>query len=104
MIKVYGASDDLLEIEGYDEIDCYDKVVRVCFDDGTVIRCSYSKPGLAVWWIKVERQGTARQSLEVCMDENADPYSDVFTIDAKVTRVVQHRKSDYRKERRANNG
>ena len=49
MIKVYGASDDLLEIEGYGEIDCYGKAVRVCFDDGTVIWCSYGKPDLAVW-------------------------------------------------------
>ena len=90
MVKVYGASDDLLEIEGYDEIDCYGKTVKVGFDDGTVIRCSYGKPGLAVWKIEVVKQGSAAQSLDVCMDENADPYSDVFTIDAQFTRCIAY--------------
>lgn len=90
MIKVYGASDDLLEIEGYGEIDCYGKAVRVCFDDGTVIWCSYGKPDLAVWQIEVETYGSARRSLELCMDEEAELYSDVFTIDAKVASVTLH--------------
>ena len=36
------------------------------------------------------KQGSAAQSLEVCMDENADPYSDVFTIDAQFTRCIAY--------------
>lgn len=94
MIKVYGSSDDLLEIEGYGEIDCYGKAVRVCFDDGTVIWCSYGKPDLAVWQIEVETYGSARRSLELCMDEEAELYSDVFTIDAKVSSVTLRRRTD----------
>ena len=92
MIKVYGYSDDLLCIDGHDEgeIDCYDKVVRIAFDDGTVIWCRYGKPDLAVWQIEVEAYGSARRSLELCTDENAEVYSDIFTIDAKVASVTLH--------------
>lgn len=88
MLKIYGASDDLVEIEGTsyrdDEIGCYDRDVRIRFVDGTAIRVGYSKETIAVWWIEVEKQGTAKQFLEVCEDENADIYSDIFYIDAEI--------------------
>ena len=88
MIKVYGCSDDLVEIENStykeDEIGCYDSDVRIRFLDGTVIRVGYSKPSLAVWWIEVEKQGTANQMLTICEDEEADIYSDVFVIDSEI--------------------
>lgn len=88
MVRVYGASDDLCEIEGSaypeDEIGCYDKDVHIRFTDGTVIRCSYPKSGLAVWAIDVEERGTAEQELHICEDEQAAIYSDIFTIDAEV--------------------
>lgn len=88
MIKVYGCSDDLVEIENStykeDEIGCYDSDVRIRFLDGTVIRVGYSKPNLAVWWIEVEKQGTAKQTLTICEDEEADVYSDVFVIDSEI--------------------
>ena len=91
MVKVYGYSDDLVEIEKidggkyeYDEIGCYEKNVRLRFADGTVIIIGYCKPNLGVWWIKVEQKGTANQRLTICEDEDADPYSDVFEIDADV--------------------
>lgn len=90
MVKIYGCSDDLVEIEGsnYDEaeIDCYDAYVRIFFTDGTIIRVGYSKPHLAVWYIEIEEKGTAKQALTICEDENADPYSDVFMIDAEIER------------------
>lgn len=87
MIKIYGASDDLLEIEGsdvVDEIGCFDCDVILVFSDGTIIRVHYGKPDLGVWSIMILRQGSARHLLTLCNDENADPYSDVFTIDAEV--------------------
>lgn len=93
MIKVYGYSDDLVEIEGSSykerEIDCYEKDVRIRFVDGTVIRVGYPKRSLlgedvAIWGIKVEKCGCAYQHLELCCNEDADPYSDIFTIDAEV--------------------
>ena len=53
MVKVYGVSDDLVEIEGSsyweDEIGCYDKDVRIWFCDGTVIRIRYADGG--IWQI-----------------------------------------------------
>lgn len=88
MIKVYGQSDDLVEIEGSnyreDEIGCYDSEVRICFTDETIIRVGYSKPETAIWYIIVENQGTAEQQLIVCEDEDAEIYSDIFEIDAEI--------------------
>lgn len=88
MVKIYGASDDLCEIEGgsykEDEIGCYDQDVRLRFTDGTVIRVGYPKADAAIWWIEVEKKGTAEQSLTVCNDEDARIYSDIFEIDAEV--------------------
>lgn len=88
MVKVYGASDDLCEIEGSeykeDEIGCYGSDVRIRFIDGTVIRVGYPKANDAIWWIDVEKRGTASQSLIVCDNEDAMPYSDVFEIDAEI--------------------
>ena len=88
MIKIYGYSDDFVEIENSsyeeNEIGCYDSIVRFCFTDGTIIRVGYSKENLAVWWIEVEKQGTADQRLEICNDEEAEIYSDIFYIDAEI--------------------
>ena len=86
MIKVYGCSDDLVEIEGNfnDEIGCYNRNVRIAFRDGTKILVGYGKPGLVVWRIEVERQGTAPQKLTVCEDEDAEIYSDIFEIDSPI--------------------
>lgn len=88
MVKVYGASDDLVEIEGskykHDEIGCYDQDVRLRFTDGTVIRVGYPKADVAVWWIEVEKYGTAANRFTPCYDEDARVYSDIFEIDAEV--------------------
>ena len=91
MVKVYGASDDLVEIENSkykeDEIGCYDHDVRIRFFDGTVIRVGYPKDGLAIWWVEIEKQGTAEHKLTVCDDEDArilnsspKPLCTTFTI------------------------
>lgn len=88
MVKIYGYSDDLVEIEGsqyqYNEIDCFNSDVRIKFYDGTVIRIGYPKRGVGVWWIEVEKHGNAMQSLTECNDEDAEVYSDVFEIEAEV--------------------
>lgn len=52
----------------------------------TIIRIGYNKPGLGVWYIVREHVGTAEQTLLVCEDEDADPYSDVFCINAEIKR------------------
>ena len=88
MVKVYGASDDLVEIEKSkykeDEIGCYDHDVRIRFLDGTVIRVGYPKDGLAIWWVEIEKQGTAEHKLTICEDEDARIYSDIFEIDSEI--------------------
>lgn len=90
MVRVYGMSDDLVEIEGaeypYDEVECYDRDVKIWFDDGTVIRVGYGKKDLAVWYIEVEEKGSAKSELEICEDEDSDIYSDIFEIDANFVR------------------
>lgn len=87
MVKIYGASDDLVEIEGsaYEqEIGCWEQDVRIRFQDGTIIRIGYPKEDMAVWWIEVEADGTAEHTLTICEDEDADIYSDVFEIDSEI--------------------
>lgn len=90
MVKIYGVSDDLVEIEGSaykaDEIGCFNSDVRIRFVDGTVIRIGYPKANAAIWWIEVEEQGTAEQELILCRDEDARICSDIFKIDAEIKR------------------
>ena len=87
MAKVYGYSDDIVCIEHIDggstEIDCYNRDVRISFEDGTVIRVGYPKDGFAIWWIEIEEEGYAYSELTPCTDEDAEVYSDVFVIDAE---------------------
>ena len=86
--KVYGISDDLVEVETekniypYDEIGCFDSMVRILFTDNTVIEVEYGKDGKGIWKIEVTHKGEAKQKLTICDDEDAEIYSDIFEIDA----------------------
>lgn len=95
MVKVYGESDDLVEIEGSsyweDEIGCYKKDVRIWFCDGTVIRIRGG-----IWRIEVEAHGTEKHRLDVYSGEDEDDYSDVFYIDAEITSHLVIDKEDVR--------
>lgn len=86
MTRVYGCSDDLVEIEDapypYDEVGCFDSDVRIWFDDGTIALVSYGKDNLGIWNIEIEEEGTAKLYLNICNDENAEIYSDILEIDA----------------------
>lgn len=83
--RVYGASDDLIEFEGEltGEVGCYgsddhEVGVLVAFSDGTILAVRYGKPGCgAVWGITVLRRGDLFDRLDECVDEDANPYSDV---------------------------
>jgi hypothetical protein len=85
--KVYGASDDLIEFEGElsGEVGCFgtgdedDALgVLVALSDGTILAVRYGKPGLGgVWGITMLRQGEMFERLDICTDEDANPYSDV---------------------------
>lgn len=96
MLRVYGESDDMVIVEGtkteFDEIGCFDSACCIEFEDGTEINVSYPKRlidhVLAVWEIKVEKEGTAKHDLKECFDEDADCYSDIFNIDSEIKRVT----------------
>lgn len=83
--KVYGASDDLIVFEGgcSGEVGCFgtdedkDMGVLVAFSDGTVLAVKYGKPQGGIWSIAVLHEGALFDRLDVCSDEDADPYSDV---------------------------
>lgn len=88
---IYGYSDDVVEVGGPNwscEIDCYNCEVEIDFDDGTTIRVGYPKEGMAVWWIKVIKPGTAASWFTPCEDEEAAINSDIFEIES---RVIRHR-------------
>lgn len=84
--RVYGASDDLIEIEGgkaAGEVGCYgagddDKGVLLMCSDGTVLEVGYGKEDNGgIWWVKCLRKGSDFDRIEICTDEDADPHSDV---------------------------
>lgn len=87
MAKVYGYSDDIVEIEhlegGCTEVDCYDRDVEISFEDGTVITIGYGKEEKGIWWIRVDQLGTASHELRICTDEDAKNYSDILEIEAE---------------------
>jgi len=83
--KIYGTSDDLVEIEGdvRGEVSHYvadgDKeagVLLVC-SDGTVLAVKYGKPIGGIWDIQLIRDGSLFLGIDLCEDEESDPYSDV---------------------------
>ena len=82
--KVYGVSDDLIEFEGdlSGEVGCYgtednEQGVLLIFSDGTVLEVKYGKNDSAIWAINVLHKGTLFGSIELCADEDSDPYSDI---------------------------
>lgn len=96
--KVYGYSDDLVDIDrldgsNIDEIGCFERIVEVRFKDGTIIHVQYPKrPGLGVWGITYINKGPAEQELTECEDEDADLYSDVLVIHAELEEVFVRNK------------
>ena len=89
-VRVYGESDDLIEIENdknFDEIGCFDQTTTIWFSDNTIIAVKYGKDGKGIWEIKEIQGGHAPRKLTPCYDEDADVYSDIFEIEAEVSDV-----------------
>jgi hypothetical protein len=87
MIKVYGASDDLVEVEGdIEEEFSYDgeKPGYLGFSDGTVLRISYD----GVWHINLAIKGSSAFTHTPAEGEDTDNYSDVVTLDGAMKWVV----------------
>lgn len=84
MTKIYGASDDLVEFEGdfFGEVGSYgtddrEKGVLVMVSDGTVLEVKYGKSLGAIWEVKLLKRGVLFDRIDLCVDEDAHPYSDV---------------------------
>lgn len=79
--QVYGASDDLIEIEGdirgeHADYGLSKKSTYVILSDGTILSVHYGKEIGAIWQILVIRKGKLLDKIETCIDEDADRYSD----------------------------
>lgn len=90
MITIFGASDDLIEVEGdiseefnlaNDESPCY-----LAFSDGTVLKIVYGKDG--IWTIRKIAHGTTIATLIQCTGEDDSIYSDTMTLDGNIKWVV----------------
>lgn len=82
--KVYGTSDDLIELEGdvRGEVGYYgsgpEEPGTLFFSDGTVLDVWYGKKDHeGVWAVNPRRAGPLFDRVDVCTDEDATPYSDV---------------------------
>jgi hypothetical protein len=81
--RIFGDSGDLIEAEGdvSGEVGFYrheeDAPCLLICSDGSLLEVKYGKPMGGIWEIKVVVRGSLLQSIEICTDEDADPYSDV---------------------------
>lgn len=89
-LRIYGASDDLIELEGdiSDEFGCYnpgEDGALLTLSDGTAIAWTYNDDG--IWKAEVLAKGPLFGSIEPCCDSDADPNSDVVTMLSGVKRA-----------------
>ena len=101
MTKIYGESDDLVEIYKtrenemvfIEEVDCYDSRLQLTFSDGTEIEAFYGKTidgkSRGIWDISIKKPGTAASSLAICRSETEAPNSDIFCINADLVNIRQ---------------
>ena len=82
--KIYGTSDDLIEFEGecHGEIECYGTNrqqggILLLISDGTILEVKYGKLDQAIWEVKLFKAGPLFDRIELCIEENATPYSDI---------------------------
>ena len=94
-ITVYGASDDLIEIEGdireeFDVTGDADDGLMLGFSDGTVLSVRYANDGN--WRISVAAKGTSEVQHVPAgsngLPENDEDYSDRATLDGDIAWVV----------------
>ena len=84
--KIYGCSDDLIEFDGdvrgesspaYSSGDD-EKPALLIFSDGTILAVVYGKPtNSGIWAVNLVRRGSLFERIDVCTDDEANPYSDV---------------------------
>lgn len=82
-ITIYGASDDLIEIDGdISEEFTYADNNLLAFSDGTILRIEYGYSG--VWRISPVVRGAASLAIEQAPEGDDDNYSDRATLDGAV--------------------
>lgn len=89
-VTIYGASDDLIEIDGdlSEEFGSYDAGTQyVAVSTGLLATIAYGQGDEAFWRIHVLVPGTAPYKLTQATDESSD-YSDKLTIEGEVAWVV----------------
>lgn len=84
-ITIYGASDDLVEVEGgiREEFN-YDGYLH--FSDGTVIHAVYNADG--IWRLRRTKKGTANYQHKRCDGDNDDDYTDKVILTGTIESVA----------------
>lgn len=88
-ITIFGASDDLIEIEGdiREEINFVaDHPFYLACNEGTLIYGEYNDIGL--WKFLVLKCGSATSSVVSAHDPDSDNYSDRLTLEGNISWVV----------------
>lgn len=91
--KVYGYSDDLIELEGdlCEEVNFIGKEdgygCFLGFNDGTMLEVRYGKGSQGIWSVVALSKGPLFDRIDVCGDENDDAYSDIAYLKDGVTCV-----------------
>lgn len=88
MITIYGASDDLIEVEGDIRGEFYaieEGAHILAFSDGTVLAVEYDRQGM--WRIRRLAAGAASYKLTEATDADSD-YSDKAELDGPIAWVV----------------
>lgn len=86
--KIYGASDDLVEIEGdireeFQAGSAGDGDPRwIAFSDGTVLRVAYTDGG--IWRFTPAQYGSSEVDIEQAPEGDDDNYSDVVTLTGEI--------------------
>lgn len=89
VVEVYGASDDLIEVDGdiceeFNPIG--DTSNYLAFSDGTLLSVTYDQDG--IWRISALYKGSAQLELKQSVDVDDDNYSDRATLIGDVEWVV----------------
>jgi hypothetical protein len=91
-VTVYGASDDLIEIEGAicDELGCdMGETVKLAFSDGTVLSVTYDADGC--WRVTRVAEGEAKMEKVEAEGPDTDNYSDRVTLTGDIRWTVAGR-------------
>lgn len=81
---IYGASDDLIEVEGDVRGEHCDDEAFLIVSDGTILKIKYGKESMAIWEIRLVEKGVLFSTINPCFDENAERYSDTALFKAGV--------------------